>query len=189
PDPRHRRGNRYAPGRSDPQRAGQGAHGDEEGVPNGETPLRPSNLFPPPRAPEEPHAKGNHQKAHHLGIGAKPAIASPFRRPGGRPRRRTISAGAAQDDPLPTMIESLSFVMPMYNEIANIQRAIDDALRMGTTTLRDFEIIIVDDASTDGSGELVEQIARREPRLRILHHLRNRKLGASLRTGDLLPEI
>lgn len=81
------------------------------------------------------------------------------------------------------MIESLSFVMPMYNEIANIQRAIDDALRMGTTTLRDFEIIIVDDASTDGSGELVEQIARRESRLRVLHHLRNRKLGGSLRTG------
>jgi glycosyltransferase involved in cell wall biosynthesis len=81
------------------------------------------------------------------------------------------------------MLESLSFVFPMYNEIDNIGKTIDEATTVGKRMASDLEIIVVDDASTDGSGELVDLIALDNPHLRVFHHSRNRKLGGALRTG------
>lgn len=81
------------------------------------------------------------------------------------------------------MIQSLSFVFPMYNELENIEKTVLLASRAGHRITDDLEIIIIDDASTDGSGELADKLTRRFPELRVIHHKENRKLGASLRTG------
>ena len=80
-------------------------------------------------------------------------------------------------------LSSLSFVFPMFNEIGNIENCVHEALATGHKITRDLEIIIVDDASTDGSGALADALAERHPELRVLHHSRNRKLGGTLRTG------
>ncbi|MCZ7652343.1 MAG: glycosyltransferase family 2 protein [Thermoanaerobaculia bacterium] len=78
---------------------------------------------------------------------------------------------------------SISLVVPMYNEAENIEHA----LACGTEALAryagDWEVIVVDDASTDASAEIVARLAAAEPRLRLLRHTRNRKLGGTLRTG------
>lgn len=78
---------------------------------------------------------------------------------------------------------SISLVVPMYNEAENIEHA----LACGTEALAryagDWEVIVVDDASTDASAEIVARLAAAEPRLRLLRHARNRKLGGTLRTG------
>lgn len=81
------------------------------------------------------------------------------------------------------MINSLSFVFPVYNEIETIEKTIALAYRVGHKITKDFEIIVVDDASTDGSGELADQLTRRYPELRVIHHAANRKLGTTLRTS------
>jgi glycosyltransferase involved in cell wall biosynthesis len=81
------------------------------------------------------------------------------------------------------MLESLSFVFPMYNEIDNIGKTIDEATIVGKRMASDLEIIVVDDASSDGSGELVDLIALDNPHLLVFHHSKNRKLGGALRTG------
>jgi glycosyltransferase involved in cell wall biosynthesis len=47
----------------------------------------------------------------------------------------------------------------------------------------DFEIVVVDDASTDGCGEIVERLAAEHPQVRGLRHPVNRKLGGSMKTG------
>lgn len=81
------------------------------------------------------------------------------------------------------MIESLSFVFPMYNERDNIEKTVLLASKIGHKITKDFEIIIVDDASTDGSGEIADQMTRSFPELRVIHHCYNGKLGSTLRTG------
>lgn len=81
------------------------------------------------------------------------------------------------------MIHSLSIVFPMYNERENITVAIDEALRFGRDVTADLEIIIVDDASTDGSGAIADELAAIHSEVSVIHHPVNRKLGGALKTA------
>ena len=81
------------------------------------------------------------------------------------------------------MKESISFVFPMYNEKDNIEEMIFRTMAVGPELSDDYEIVIVDDASTDGCGEMVDRIAEKHPQVRCIHHPKNRKLGGALRTG------
>ena len=78
---------------------------------------------------------------------------------------------------------SISVVVPMYNEEDNIEHA----LAVATDALSQFasshEIVVVDDASTDRSPEIVRRLAVADPRIRVVRHERNQKLGGSLRDG------
>jgi glycosyltransferase involved in cell wall biosynthesis len=78
---------------------------------------------------------------------------------------------------------SVSLVIPMFNE----RESIEHAIACGVSALErfggDYEIIIVDDASTDGSPEIVRGLAVVNPRIRMLSHAVNRKLGGALKTG------
>jgi glycosyltransferase involved in cell wall biosynthesis len=78
---------------------------------------------------------------------------------------------------------SVSIVIPMFNEQENIEHAITCAIEALQRHAGDFEILVIDDASTDASAALVESIVARDPRVRLLRHQRNRRLGATLRTG------
>lgn len=78
---------------------------------------------------------------------------------------------------------TISLVIPMFNEEANIEHAIGYAVEALSQHSREYEIIIVDDASTDQSPELVRRATSGNPRIRLISHDFNQKLGASLRTG------
>lgn len=78
---------------------------------------------------------------------------------------------------------SVSLVIPMFNEEENIEHAIDCAVSALEAQGGDYEILIVDDASTDRSVEVVRRLAAANPHIRLLRHEVNRKLGATLRTG------
>jgi glycosyltransferase involved in cell wall biosynthesis len=78
---------------------------------------------------------------------------------------------------------SLSFVFPMYNEIDNIEACVQGTMQIGNQMDIDYEIVIVDDASTDGCGALADKLAELYPVIKVIHHPVNRKLGGALKTG------
>ena len=78
---------------------------------------------------------------------------------------------------------SVSFVIPMYNEELNIDHAINAAVEALTKYADDYEIVIVDDASSDASPRIVAERAAENPRIRMIRHEKNRKLGGALRSG------
>lgn len=78
---------------------------------------------------------------------------------------------------------SVSLVIPMYNEELNIEHAVAASVESLEKYARDYEVIIVNDASTDASPQIAERLARENARVRVIHHERNRKLGATIRTG------
>jgi len=71
----------------------------------------------------------------------------------------------------------------MFNEEANIDHAVEYAVHALNEHAAEYEIIIVDDASTDESPEIVRRAIGGNPRIRLISHDFNQKLGASLRTG------
>jgi len=76
-------------------------------------------------------------------------------------------------------IMSLTFLIPVFNERATVEKIIQSVQDSGLAN----RIIVVDDASTDGTRELLEVIAARNSRLELHLHDRNRGKGAALRTG------
>src|SRR5213594_2331041 len=78
---------------------------------------------------------------------------------------------------------SISVVYPMFNEEENIESAVHFAEAVLSDTTSDYEILIVNDASTDRSAEIAEALAQSNPCVKVFHHERNLKLGGALRTG------
>ena len=67
----------------------------------------------------------------------------------------------------------LSVVIPLYNEVENIPHLYPELISVLEFMDRPFEIIIVDDGSTDGSFELLKQLHLEDPRLRVIRLRRN----------------
>jgi glycosyltransferase involved in cell wall biosynthesis len=77
----------------------------------------------------------------------------------------------------------LSAVVPCLNEAPGLPRLERELFAALDALSLDYEVLIIDDGSTDGTGELLEAMAARRPRLRLLSHGRNRGIGASLKTA------
>jgi glycosyltransferase involved in cell wall biosynthesis len=77
-------------------------------------------------------------------------------------------------------IKSLSIVIPAYNEAADIELVVRDALDAGAVETSILEVIVLDDGSTDDTGSILTRYAKTERRLRVLSHPENRGIEASL---------
>ncbi len=77
----------------------------------------------------------------------------------------------------------ISVFFPCYNEQENITRTVERATAVLEGINADFEIIIIDDGSSDATGKIAEEIAARDTRVRVVHHGTNQGYGAALRSG------
>ncbi len=81
------------------------------------------------------------------------------------------------------MPPSLSVVIPMCNEEAYVDRSVAAAAGVLDEMGGEWEIVIVDDASTDETARRAEALAAADARVRVIHNAVNRRLGGTLRAG------
>ena len=80
--------------------------------------------------------------------------------------------------------KTVSVVIPVYNVSSYLAKCLDSLL---SQTLREIEIICVDDGSTDGSGAILDDYASRDVRLRVVHQA-NGGAGAARNAGLALAQ-
>jgi dolichol-phosphate mannosyltransferase len=78
---------------------------------------------------------------------------------------------------------SLSVIMPGLNEEASVEHAVERVVAALERSVDEFEIIVIDDGSTDRMGEIADQLAAADPRIRVVHNERNLNYGISLARG------
>jgi glycosyltransferase involved in cell wall biosynthesis len=78
---------------------------------------------------------------------------------------------------------SISAFFPAYNDVGSIGKIIHTMVWLLPKLTNDYEIVIVDDGSLDGTSDLLKILAREYPFLKVIHHGINRGYGAALITG------
>ena len=87
------------------------------------------------------------------------------------------------------MNPTISVIIPAYNAEQFLEKTLDSVLAQ---TFRELEIIVVNDASTDGTAAIIDRYATQDPRIRVLHKVKNegvswaRNHALELATGEYL---
>ncbi|MHC4748053.1 MAG: glycosyltransferase family 2 protein [Planctomycetota bacterium] len=78
---------------------------------------------------------------------------------------------------------SISVFFPCYNEQDNVAGTVDQALAVLKKLHADFEVIIVDDGSSDATAGIADELARQDSTVKVVHHPNNLGYGAALQSG------
>jgi glycosyltransferase involved in cell wall biosynthesis len=81
------------------------------------------------------------------------------------------------------MAPGLSIFFPAYNDSGTIASLVIEARATAQKLTQDFEVIVVNDGSADHTAEIVDELARTYPEVRVIHHPKNRGYGGALRSG------
>jgi glycosyltransferase involved in cell wall biosynthesis len=82
--------------------------------------------------------------------------------------------------PTPT---GLSVFFPAYNDSGTIASMVIGAVQAASELTPNYEVIIVNDGSSDGTASIADELARTYPCVRVVHHAKNRGYGGALQTG------
>jgi polyisoprenyl-phosphate glycosyltransferase len=77
----------------------------------------------------------------------------------------------------------VSIVLPTYNEVGHLDAEVSRIVASMDASAYTWEIVAVDDCSSDGTREQLRSLARRDPRIRVFEHRRNLGSGGARRTG------
>ena len=78
---------------------------------------------------------------------------------------------------------SITVFFPCYNEQDNVAQVAEQAVKVLEDLRADYEVIIVNDGSSDDTARIADQIAAANSRVRVIHHPRNLGYGAALQSG------
>jgi dolichol-phosphate mannosyltransferase len=79
--------------------------------------------------------------------------------------------------------KSLSIFVPAHNEAMNLEGAVQDIVTAAATRCDEYEVLIVDDGSTDGTAEVADRLARDYPRIKVIHHVTKQGIAAGYHTA------
>ncbi len=77
----------------------------------------------------------------------------------------------------------VSLFFPVYRDERTVRRVTEKSLQVLGEIAGEYEIIIVDDASPDRSGEIADELAREHDCIRVVHHAKNRGYGEAIKSG------
>ena len=75
----------------------------------------------------------------------------------------------------------LSVFFPAYNDSGTIASLVISAIQTARKLTHDFEVIVIDDGSVDATADIVDELSRSYPEVKLVHHPRNRGYGGALR--------
>lgn len=83
-------------------------------------------------------------------------------------------------------MESISIIIPAYNEEKSLADAVKTINGVVGGIFKDYELLILDDGSSDRTGAIADNLAKKNVRIRVIHFGRNRGFGYAYRQGVYL---
>src|SRR5262249_20902304 len=105
------------------------------------------------------------------------------RAPAGRASRRAARRGPVGPTERRSMQPDVSVLLPAYNEATNLPEVLEELVATLGATELSFEIVVVDDGSSDDSVEVLEKYSERFAELRWVHFRRNAGKSEALQSG------
>jgi glycosyltransferase involved in cell wall biosynthesis len=79
--------------------------------------------------------------------------------------------------------ESITIFFPAYNDAGSIESLVETALAVLPTLADEYEVLVINDGSTDSTAAIIDKLATRHPAVKTIHHERNTGYGGALRSG------
>jgi glycosyltransferase involved in cell wall biosynthesis len=81
------------------------------------------------------------------------------------------------------MTGSISIFFPCYNDSKSIGKLVENALSVARKLTKDYEIIVIDDGSTDKSRDVLKELSKRHKKVHLIFHESNQGYGGALKSG------
>jgi len=83
---------------------------------------------------------------------------------------------------------SVAISIPAYNDEATIKDVVNDSIAVLSEICDDYEVVVVDDGSTDGTGTVIDGLSQQNRHIRVYHHPGNRGFGGTIKEVFELPK-
>jgi len=84
---------------------------------------------------------------------------------------------------MPQNLDSISIFFPALNDEATIGKLVVDAVALLESLTSDYEVIVINDGSTDSTGAILDKLAGASQNIKVVHHPTNLGYGGALQTG------
>ena len=81
------------------------------------------------------------------------------------------------------MKDSLSVIIPALNEEKTLEKVVLNTGKFLKNINLDYELLVIDDGSTDKTGQIANQLSNRDPRVRVAHNPKNMGFGYAIKKG------
>ena len=80
-------------------------------------------------------------------------------------------------------MKNLSVFFPLYNEEGNVKESVEKALIVLEGLNIQYEILLINDGSSDNTGKIADELAKSNPKICAIHHPKNKGYGEALKTA------